>query len=248
MATHNAFVNEIGRDLHDLEKAIGYTFNRLQWLRQAVTHSSFTNELGVPEHHLLSNERMEFLGDSVLSMIVSEYLFTNYPQLPEGNLSKMRSSVVCGESLASYAGKIGLGEYLYLGVGEQNSRTNPTVLENAFEATIAAIFLDAGSGEKAKDCVKDFVLPFIEEELRDLAPLGYSKDYKSLLQQITQETDKMLPEYELLEDKGEPGPERFVVRVMYNSNELGRGAGPKRQKAEIAAARAALQLMGLIKS
>ena len=216
--------------------------------RQVRSVIIITNELGVPEHHLLSNERMEFLGDSVLSMIVSEYLFAQFPQLPEGNLSKMRSSVVCGESLASYAEKIDLGRYLYLGVGEQNGRTNPTVLENAFEATVAAIFLDAGSGEQAKECVKTFVLPFIEEELKDLAPLGYSKDYKSLLQQITQETDKTLPEYELLEDKGEPGPERFAVRVMLNSNELGRGTGPKRQKAEIAAARAALQLMGLIKS
>lgn len=248
MGTKQAFVNEIGSDLHDLEKAIGYTFNRLQWLRQAVTHSSFTNELSVPEHHLLSNERMEFLGDSVLSLVVSEYLFSHYPQLPEGNLTKMRSSVVCGESLTSFAQKIGLGNYLYLGVGEQNGRTNPSVLENAFEATVAAIFLDAGSGDNAKECVKTFVLPFIEEELKDLAPLGYSKDYKSLLQQITQETDHMLPEYELLESREEPGPERFLVRVMLNSNELGRGMGPNRKKAEIAAARAALQLMGLVKA
>ena len=243
----NAFINEIGQDIHDLEATIGYKFQSLSYLRQAVTHSSFTNELGVPNHHILCNERMEFLGDSVLSCVTSEYLYEKYPELPEGNLTRMRSALVCGESLSGFARTLDVGRYMFMGVGEQHNRDNPTVLEDAFEAIIGSIYLDAGGKEVGREAVRAFVLPFIEKELKELAPLGYSKDYKSLLQQITQENEHQLPTYELVEDTGIPGDDRFTVRVWLNSNLLGSGKGSKRQKAEVAAARAALELMGLVK-
>ena len=248
MSNHHGFENEIGSDLKDLEATLGYQFHSLSLLRQAMTHSSFTNELNVPEHHLLCNERMEFLGDSVLSCIVSEYLYNEYPELPEGHLTKMRSALVCGESLASFAEKLELNKYLFIGVGEQVNRNNPTVLENAFEATIGAIYLDSGCHEEGKEAVRKFLIPLITEELKVLAPLGYSKDYKSLLQQITQADEHVLPSYEVVEDLGEPGPERYTVRVLLHSNVLGTGKGPNHKKAEIAAAKDALALMGLIRN
>ena len=134
--------------LEELQTRIGYRFQNIEYLRRAVTHSSYANETGAHNHHLLCNERLEFLGDSVLSLITSDFLFHRFPELPEGDLTRMRAAIVCEEALASYATQIGLGEFLLLGKGERNSggAEKPAVIADAFEAILAALYLDAGSG------------------------------------------------------------------------------------------------------
>ncbi|MBQ9415984.1 MAG: ribonuclease III [Clostridia bacterium] len=246
--THNQILSELAgnRTLGNLEERIGYAFADRTLLVQALMHSSYAHETGAADSHLLCNERMEFLGDSILSFVTSEYLYDTFPTLPEGKLSKLRSGMVCGEALSSYASGIGLGTYLYLGVGEQKNRENPTILENAFEALIAAIWLDSGRGEKGIGAVRSFVLPFLKSEMEELRRFNYTKDYKSLLQQLTQQQDGNLPEYRTVGDTGLPGPERYTVEVYLNSNKIGQGKGPKVQKAEVQAAREALVLFGLV--
>ena len=130
-----------------LQQKIGYTFKNISYLHEALTHSSYANEQHNPK--IVSNERLEFLGDAVLSIISAEYLFKKFPEYPEGKLSKLRSSLVCTQSLSSFANELSLGEYLYLGKGEAASggAQRPTILENAFEALIAAIYLDGGIQE-----------------------------------------------------------------------------------------------------
>ena len=148
--------------LEELQNRIGYTFQDPELLKRALTHSSFANETGARNHHLLCNERLEFLGDSVLSIVVSEYIFRNFKQLPEGELTKLRASLVCEKTLAVFAKEIELGRFLFLGKGEQQNggRERPSILADAFEAVLAAIYLDGGF-EKAKT----HVLRFIKDEL-----------------------------------------------------------------------------------
>ena len=151
--------------LHELEKKIGYKFQKRELIINAMTHSSFSNEEKAKGRHADSNERMEFLGDAILSIIVSTYLFDNFALAQEGELSKIRSAVVCEKALASYAEEIELGKYLLLGHGEEinNGRERPSILSDAYEALLAAIYLDAG--ENAKETVAKFLLPFIVEEI-----------------------------------------------------------------------------------
>ena len=142
-----------------LEAAIGYNFKDRTLLRRAMTHSSHSNETGERNHHLLCNERLEFLGDSVLSIVVSQYLFTTYPQEGEGTLTNMRKDVVCAEALARYARRIGTSDCLYLGNGEELSggREKENILADAFEALLAAIYLDAG--DRGMEIIASFLLP-----------------------------------------------------------------------------------------
>ena len=138
--------------LYELEKKIGYTFKNRGLLMHAMTHSSYSNEEKAKGHNISSNERMEFLGDAVLSIIVSKYLFDNLTGAQEGELSKIRSAVVCEKALASYAEEIDLGKYLLLGHGEEinNGRERPSILSDAYEALLAAMYIDAGIEELRK--------------------------------------------------------------------------------------------------
>ena len=153
-----------------LERAIGYTFKNKNILQEALTHSSYANELKAKKKSASCNERLEFLGDAVLSSIVSEYLFTEYPEVPEGELTQRRKAVVQSSALASYAKSIDLGDFLYLGNGEEKGggRERQSILENTFEALIAAMYLDAG--ESGKETVRKFLLPFIIKELSENIP------------------------------------------------------------------------------
>ena len=166
-----------------LEATIGYTFSDKKLLRQAMTHSSHSNETGDKNHHLLCNERLEFLGDSVLSIAVSRYLYTTYPQEGEGVLTNMRKDVVCAEALARYARRIGIGDCLYLGNGEELSggRDKENILADAFEALLAAIYLDGGMEE-----AKNFILPFLKRESEKTIKTEGTSDYKTALQEIIQ--------------------------------------------------------------
>lgn len=228
-----------------LEATIGYTFSDKKLLRQAMTHSSHSNETGDKNHHLLCNERLEFLGDSVLSIAVSRYLYTTYPQEGEGILTNMRKDVVCAEALARYARAIGIGDCLLLGKGEAQTGgyDKENILADAFEALLAAIYLDAG--EYAMDIIDGFLLPLVEKDLSELISKGIDGDYKTPLQQLVQQTEGDVLEYVLISAEGPDHRKTFEVEVRVNSNPCGRGVGTSKRKAEQAAAKAALKVFGI---
>ena len=226
-------------DINQLEKRLGYTFGDAELLRTAMTHSSFANEhMGGRQG---CNERLEFLGDSVLSLTVCNYLYRAYPELPEGRLTVLRKNLVCQRALADYAMQLRLGEFLLLGKGEaKDGREKPKLLEDAFEALLGAIYLDAKGDLQI---VADFLLPFIKAEItkieRELQPL---EDYKTLLQQYVQQTPGEELHYELLDEQGPDNAKTFTVRVLVNSNSFGTGVGTSKKEAEQNAAKEALKL------
>ena len=228
-----------------LEAAIGYTFTDKALLRRAMTHSSHSNETGERNHHLLCNERLEFLGDSVLSIVVSRYLYSAYPQEGEGILTNMRKDVVCAEALARYARRIGIGDCLLLGKGEAQSGgyDKENILADAFEALLAAIYLDAG--ERGMDIIATFLLPLVQKDLSELESKGIDGDYKTPLQQLVQQTEGDVLEYVLIRADGPDHQKTFEVEVRVNSNPCGRGVGTSKRKAEQAAAKAALKVFGI---
>lgn len=233
-------------DLSALESAIGYTFNNKELLSEALTHSSYSNELKAKKQACPCNERLEFLGDSVLSCVVSEYLFARFPDTPEGELSTMRAALVQSQALASYSRSLGVGDFLYLGKGEEknNGRERQSTLENAFEAIVAAIYLDAGA--RGFDVVKGFVLPIIEAKLSDDNFVLNHTDAKTELQQLIQQTEGDFLEYKTVDEQGPDHDKLFTVVAMLNSNVIGKGVGHSKREAEQAAAREALRLFGKI--
>ena len=234
--------------LEELQTRIGYRFQNIEYLRRAVTHSSYANETGAHNHHLLCNERLEFLGDSVLSLITSDFLFHRFPELPEGDLTRMRAAIVCEEALASYATQIGLGEFLLLGKGERNSggAEKPAVIADAFEAILAALYLDAG-GMQGVDTVSAFLLPFISHAVEALPDAGgYHADCKSRLQEFVQKDNSNGKlEYRLVSESGPDHNKTFEVDVYLDSNCIGHGRGHAKKTAEQMAAKDALRLFGI---
>ena len=228
-----------------LETAIGYRFTDKALLRRAMTHSSHSNETGEKNHHLLCNERLEFLGDSVLSIAVSRYLYATYPQEGEGILTNMRKDVVCAEALARYARSIGIGDCLLLGKGEAQTGgyDKENILADAFEALLAAIYLDAG--DRAMAIIDALLLPLVEKDLSELISKGIDGDYKTPLQQLVQQTEGDVLEYVLIRSEGPDHKKTFEVEVRVNSNPCGRGVGTSKRKAEQAAAKAALKVFGI---
>lgn len=222
-------------DIKGLEQDIGYTFSSRDLIETALTHSSYANEV---KRGTKYNERLEFLGDAILSIIVSDYLFHKF-HLPEGELTKLRASLVCEKSLDLFAAQISLGGFLRLGHGEEltGGRDRPSIRSDAFEALIAAIYLDGGM-EKAQA----FVLPFIVEMLEEHATPF--KDYKTLLQEIVQQNPEERLEYVLAEESGPDHSKHFLVEVHLNSNVIGAGEGHSKKAAEQQAAKKALELMG----
>ena len=233
--------NEQPRAIESLEQSIGYSFKNKTLVKKALTHSSYTNEVKHREK-LPSNERLEFLGDSVLSLIVSDFIYKNYTQFDEGVLTRVRASVVCEGSLFDFASELELGSYMYLGHGEllSQGRKRRSILADAFEALLAAIYLDGGI-ERAKK----FLLPKIKQAV-DKAATGLNEDYKSLLQKIVQQTPEEYLEYTLVSEEGPPHDRFFTFSVFLNSNLLGTGRGRSKREAEQLAAREALILFGEI--
>ncbi|MBE6543142.1 MAG: ribonuclease III [Ruminococcaceae bacterium] len=230
-------------DLEMLEKSIGYKFNKIELLSTALTHSSFSNEQKAKGIPCECNERLEFLGDAILSMITSEYIFTKYPDTPEGDLSKLRAEAVEGDSEKDYSRKLNVGEYLILGKGEELSggRTKKKLLEDAFEAIVAAIYLDGGY-----DAACNFVLPFITDKLDGALTDTDSTDYKTKLQILIQkEGPGEHLEYRTVSEYGPDHNKTFEVEVKLNSNVIGHGKGPSIKHAEKAAAKDALRLFGI---
>lgn len=230
-----------------LEKTVGYKFKNKDLLVRALTHSSYSNESGLKNHHIYCNERLEFLGDSVLSLITSNYLYSKFSDCPEGELTRMRAEVVCERALSGYASKIGLGKYLLLGIGEEknNGRTRKSILADAFEALLAAIYLDAG--EFGMDTVKNFLLPFIAKEIESIGKsTGFNGDPKSLLQQFVQQAEGDFLEYAVVGQSGPDHMKLFKVEARLNSNVIGRGQGSSKREAEQNAAKEALELFSVI--
>lgn len=227
----------MNKDLNSFEKEIGYVFKKRSLLKQAVTHRSYANENRGSGPF---NERLEFLGDAVLSLISADFLYKKFPSMAEGDLTKLRSSLVCTASLSEYARRIKLGDYLLLGKGELATGGNErdSNLENAFEALIAAVYLDGGI-----DKARRFVLRFLDDSV-ETHHISF-KDYKTKLQEIVQESHEETLNYVITKESGPDHDKRYEVEVHLNSNVIGKGKGRSKKQAEQEAAKQALQLMGL---
>ncbi len=217
-------------NINAFEKAIGYTFKNKELLRIALTHSSYANENKLP----YDNERLEFLGDSVLGFVTAEYLFSEYKSRPEGELTKLRAAVVCEKSLFKFGEKISLGDFIYMGRGEAHSggRNRPSIVSDAFEAVIAAMYIDGGI-----EAVKPYILSFIKEAVKREANF---KDNKSLLQEEIQKQKGNTICYEELEETGPDHEKTFRFAVKLNGKVIGIGEGKTKKEAEQAAAGVAL--------
>ena len=225
--------------IDSLEEIIGHKFNTPALLEAALTHSSYANEMKNKNVGIVYNERLEFLGDSVLSIIVSEHIFDDYKKLPEGELTKIRANVVCEKTLAKLAHSIELGKYLRLGHGESNGggRERASILADAFEAVLAAIYLDSGND---KEEVSKFLMPLIGPEITNYVSAGLMTDYKTELQQIIQQAEGEKLEYVLIGESGPDHEKVFEVEARLNSNIIGRGSGRSKRAAEQNAAKMAL--------
>ncbi len=230
-------MNDVNNNIREFEKKIGYTFDNKELITVALSHSSYANEKRKTRH---SNERLEFLGDSVLSIVVSLYLFQHFKHLPEGELTKIRASLVCEKALHEFALKIDLGDYILLGKGEENTggRQRASILADAFEAVIAAIYLDGGF-----DAASRHILRFIPKDIDSRRSVSFS-DHKTILQEIIQKNPEERIEYKLVGQSGPDHDKAFEVEVYLNSNVIGRGSGKSKKEAEQMAAREALELMG----
>lgn len=225
--------------IEELEKNLDYHFHNRDLLLHALTHSSYANE--VRGKGLTSNERMEFLGDAVLGIVVADYLFHHNAKVPEGELTRLRAMMVCEKSLHGFACEIQLGRFLRLGHGEENSggRERSSILADAFEAVIAAVYLDGGM-EAARRFVTRFADQFFSSRLQ-----GDVIDYKTMLQEIVQKNPGEKLEYVLAGESGPDHDKEFVVEVRLDENAIGVGRGGSKKEAEQTAAREALRLMGL---
>ena len=220
--------------LKDLEAALGYTFENITLLQNALTHSSYANERW--HNSLMSNERLEFLGDSILGMVVAEHLYRNFPHRPEGELTRMRADMVCETSLAAVADQLSLGRHLMLGHGEEQGggRNRASILADAVESVIAAAFIDGGM-DAARGIIRRFVLCNVPVDQM------HNADYKTALQEQIQKKKNQVITYHLISESGPDHDKHFSVEVRRNGEPVGKGEGSSKKKAEQAAACDALQ-------
>lgn len=223
--------------MEGLEEKLGYKFKNINLLKNALTHSSYANEV---RGGFSSNERLEFLGDSVLSVIVSDYIYKQYPNMPEGELTKLRASLVCEKSLCGFSRELHIGRFLMLGKGEDHNggRERDSILADAFEAVLAAIYLDGGM-----EAARKHVMRFVLRELKHTDDEVF-KDYKTALQEIIQRNPEESVTYILTGENGPDHDKSFTVEVRLNSNVIGTGTGKNKKQAEQMAAKQALKLMG----
>jgi len=231
-------ITENRKSMKELEDTINYTFIDKKNLLLALTHSSYSNEKKI--EGLSSNERLEFLGDAVLNIVTSEYIYKNFPSLPEGEMTKTRASIVCEGSLMKCATKILLGKFLLLGKGEENTggRTRTSILSDAFEALIGAIYLDAGLKEAG-----NFISSAMKELFGDLNSSEVFVDYKTHFQEIIQKTSDQKISYKILDEKGPDHDKVFIAQLSAGSKIHGTGKGKSKKEAEQNAAKEALNKM-----
>ena len=215
------------------EENINYEFTNKEYILEALTHSSYSNE----NKNYPFNERLEFLGDSVLSIVISDYLFKKETKLPEGELTKIRANIVCEESLSEVSKDIHLGKYMLLGKGEEatGGRERISILADALEAVIAAIYLDGGL-----DKAREFILTYMDKIINDSIKGKIFRDYKTCLQEVLQSNGENNIWYKLIEEKGPDHNKRFVMEVGINDTVLGVGEGKSKKDAEQVAEKCAL--------
>ena len=223
------------RDLSEFESRIGYTFRRQDLLNRGLTHKSYSHEARHEE--IRDNETFEFLGDSVLGFVIGDLLFRRFPKLDEGALSKIKAYLVSANSLAAKARAYGMGDAIYLGVGEEKSggRRKESLLANLFEAMIAAVYLDGGIDPARRLIERSFVRDLETIDVEDLL----FQDYKTALQELAQGKGLPLPEYSVVDEVGPDHDKRFVVEVRIG-NQLSRGEGSSKKEAQQQAAKHAL--------
>jgi ribonuclease-3 len=223
-------------NISKFENIISYNFKNKQYILEALTHSSYSNE----NKSYAFNERLEFLGDSVLGIIISDYLFKNETELPEGELTKLRANIVCEESLSEVSKKIELGTHMLLGKGEEatGGRERVSILADAVEAVIAAIYLDGGI-----ESARKFVLTQMDEIIQDSIKGRIFRDYKTHLQEVIQSQGETNIIYDLVEEIGPDHNKKFVMQVKLNDEVLGTGEGKSKKEAEQSAAKQALRRM-----
>jgi ribonuclease-3 len=221
--------------MKQLQEKIGYSFKNEALLRTALTHSSYANEHALG--HSACNERLEFLGDSILGFVVAEYLYSEYPDMTEGEMTRFRAELVCEGSLAQAASEFGLGEYILLGKGEKNNggSTRPSIISDAFEAVLAAIYLDGGE-KHARRHIERYIL-----KKTGRAPVGFGHDYKTMLQELVQGRGTDTPTYRISSESGPDHNKSFTAQVLYGGKVAGEGSGKSKKEAEQAAARAAIE-------
>ena len=232
-----ASINDVIKEsIRAFEEKIGYEFKDKTYIQTALTHSSFANE----HKEFNYNERLEFLGDSVLGLVVSDYLFRARNDLPEGKLTRLRANVVCEESLSAVARKINLGDHLFLGKGEKASggSNRDSILADATEAVIAAIYLDGGF-----DQAKDFILSNLRDTIAKNIDGNIFRDYKTILQEIIQGNNGKIS-YKLVGESGPDHNKEFEMQVKCGQGTIGIGKGKNKKEAEKEAARDALVKMG----
>ncbi len=228
-------------DVQRLQEAIGLHFSDQSLLQEALVHRSFLNEN--PDLILPSNERLEFLGDALLDFIVGEYLYERCPEMDEGRLTSLRSALIKAKTLARFSRSIQLGDYLYLSRGEDEGggRFREGLLADAFEALVAAIYLDRGL-----EAVGEFVTRFVEPETTRILEGGLERDHKSRLQEWAQGEFQVTPVYRTVMERGPDHAKEFTVEVLIGNKVYGRGEGRSKQAAEQKAAERALE--GIAKS
>lgn len=221
-----------GENLSELEKKIGYTFQDKALLKTAMTHSSYANEVRIGR--VQYNERLEFLGDAVLEITVSDYLYRSHPDMSEGDMSRMRASIVCEPTLAFCSREFSLGDYLLLGKGEEQTggRKRESIVSDAMEALIGAIYLDGGIAN-----AKEFINRFI---LNDISNKKLFFDSKTILQEMVQSYSKELLSYRLVSEEGPDHDKQFGVDAVLGEQVIGHGIGHSKKNAEQAAAYDAL--------
>lgn len=220
----------------ELEKRIGYSFKNEKLMEEALTHSSYSNERRKESRK--NNERLEFLGDSVLGIVISDYLFKNYPDMPEGELTKIRSKIVCETTLGECSRAIMLGEFMFFGKGEEmtGGRDRTSILADAYEALIAAIYMDGGLTAS-----RDFILTHMKKKISDAVAGKVFLDYKTHLQELVQINKTNRIKYEIV---GEEGPDHckvFHTQVSLNEVVIGMGIGRSKKESEQEAAKMALR-------
>ena len=222
--------------LKDLEAAIGYRFQNITLLQNALAHSSYANERW--RDSLKSNERLEFLGDSILGMVVADYLYRTFPDRPEGDLTRMRADMVCEQTLAAVANAIGLGAHLLLGKGEEQGggRSRNSILADAVESVIAACYLDGGM---------EAAVPFIRKYILVKVPVArlHNMDYKTALQEQVQQKKNQVLSYQLVGESGPDHDKQFRVELTLNGQIIGVGSGSSKKRAEQDAAREAMETL-----
>lgn len=220
------------KSVEELEGRLGYQFGDKNLIIEALTHKSYKKPY--------NNERLEFLGDAVLDLVVGEYLFKKFPRSNEGELSKMRASLVNEQGFAFLAKKIALGEYIFISAAEENNngRNKPSILSNAFEAVMGAIYLEAGLQK-----VKQIVHLLIEDVYPTISLSELFKDYKTTLQELTQARFGITPSYELIHSTGPDHKKEFEVAVVINKRVLARAKGKSKKEAQQEAARLALEIL-----